>query len=39
MGVLSSINDPLQQIGAKKGGGRIFEGGCILERQRYITHL
>ena len=31
------INDPLQQLVAKKGGGRIFEGGHIFERLRYIV--
>ena len=30
------MNDPLQQLITKKGGGRIFKGGCIFERLRYI---
>ena len=29
------INDPLQQLVSKKGGGRIFEGGHIFKRLRY----
>ena len=37
VGVLSRVKHPLQQLHSKKGGGRIFEGGLIFGRLRYMT--
>ena len=38
VGVLSREKHPLQQLHSKKGGERIFEGGLIFGRLRYL-HL
>ena len=39
MGVLSREKHPLQQLHSKKGGGRIFEGGFIFGRLRYVPSM
>ena len=36
MGVLSRGKHPLQQLHLKKRGGRIFEGGLLFGRLRYV---
>ena len=35
VGILLSVNDPMQQLVSKKGGGLIFEGGRIIARLWY----
>lgn len=37
MGVLWAVNDPIQQLVSRKGGGCIFKCGHTIRRLRYMT--